>query len=187
MMRLFIAVPTPTSVLPLLTQAQDELRASRADIACESMEKLHCTIKFLGDTQEELAQPITEALKAIALAARPFTVQYKGLGCFPNRRDPRVVWAGMEDPLSELRTLFTEIDGAMAHYGFERERRAFHPHVTLGRVRSPRRITELLATMETITLESPPVTVHQLELVKSTLQPSGSVYSLIAAMKLGRD
>lgn len=184
MLRLFIAVPTPPSVLPSLAEVRDALRDSRADVKWEPTEKLHCTIKFLGDTPEERLQPITDALSQIASAAPPFGARYAGIGSFPGRHDPRIIWAGMEDPEGRLNMLFESIDEAMSRFGFERERRAFHPHVTLGRVKSLRRIRELLETMETVTLEHPPVMIQKMELVKSTLKASGSEYSLVANMKL---
>ena len=72
------------------------------------------------------------------------------------------------------------------HLGFEREHRSFHPHVTLGRVKGAKKIAELLEMMETVTLENPPVMIHKIELVKSTLAPGGSVYSRVAGVKLGK-
>ena len=120
----------------------------------------------------------------ISVTAR-VTVVYEGTGCFPDPRDPRIIWAGMTDPAGELRRLVETIESALAASGFERERRRFHPHVTLGRVRGTRSLDVLLATMETVTFESPPVLIQELELVRSTLQPAGSVYSPVLRARLG--
>jgi RNA 2',3'-cyclic 3'-phosphodiesterase len=184
MLRLFIAIPTPPSVLPSLAGACDALREVRADVKWEPTEKLHCTIKFLGDTKEEFVSPIIDALTLIAKATPPFRVRYARTGCFPGRRDPRIVWAGMEDPEGRLEILAASIDEAMSTFGFEREHRAFHPHVTLGRVKGPRLVHELLETMETVTLHNPPVTIHEIELVRSTLKPGGSEYSPLTRVEL---
>jgi len=185
MLRLFIAIATPTSALPSLAKARDLLRESGADVKWEPTEKLHCTIKFLGDTREELVQPIVGQLSQIAGSTPPFSVCYKGVSCFPGRRDPRTIWAGIEDSEGAMKKLFEAVDEAMSSLGFEREGRAFHAHVTLGRVKGTRHIRELLDTMETVTLENPPVKIQEIDLVKSTLQPGGSRYALVAAMKLG--
>ena len=185
MLRLFIGIATPPSALPSLARARDRLRESGADVKWEPTEKLHCTVKFLGDTREELVPPITDRLSQIASVIPPFRVSYRGVGCFPGPRDPRIIWAGMEDPECTLKELFRAADEAMSTLGFERERRAFHPHVTLGRVKGTRRIRELLASMETVILDNPPVAIQDIELVKSTLEPGGSRYSLVAEMKLG--
>jgi RNA 2',3'-cyclic 3'-phosphodiesterase len=184
MLRLFIAIQTPPSILPSLVETRDALRDTRADVKWEPTEKLHCTIKFLGDTREELAAPISDALASLVNPTPPFPVRYTGTGCFPGQRDPRIVWAGMDDPDGRLNTLFETIDEAMYAFGIEREHRKFHPHVTLGRVKGPRRIRELLETMETVTLQSPPVMIHEIELVKSTLKPGGSEYSRVARFEL---
>ena len=96
----------PASILPRLSEIREILRGSRADVKWEPTEKLHCTIKFLGDTPEELVRRIVDALSEIGSATQPFSVAYKGIGCFPGRRDPRIIWAGMADPEGGLKTLF---------------------------------------------------------------------------------
>jgi RNA 2',3'-cyclic 3'-phosphodiesterase len=184
MLRLFIAIPSPPSVLPSLAEVRDALRDSRADVKWESTEKLHCTVKFLGDTNDDLVQSITNSLTQIGSTTHPFSIRYTGLGCFPGRRDPRIIWAGIEDSTEQLKRLFEQIDDAMSRFGFERERRTFHPHVTLGRVKGTRHVPELLDTMETINFDHPPVMIQEMELVKSTLKPSGSEYSRVARVEL---
>ncbi len=184
MLRLFIAVPTPPSILPLLADARDELFNSNAEVKWEPTDKLHCTVKFLGDTREDLVQPLTDVLTRVASSIPPFSVRYAGTGCFPGVRDPRIIWAGIEDPEGGLASLFKSIENAVCHLGFGREPRAFHPHVTLGRVKGRHRIGELLETMETVTLHSPPVTIQQIELIQSTLKPGGSEYGTIASVRL---
>jgi RNA 2',3'-cyclic 3'-phosphodiesterase len=184
MLRLFIAIPTPPSVLPHLAAVRDTLRESRADVKWEPTEKLHCTIRFLGDTREDLVQPIAEALRRVGSSTQPFNVRYSGTGCFPSLRDPSIIWAGIENPDGRLTMLFESIEDAVSQFGFRRERRPFHPHVTLGRVKGPRRIRELLETLETVTLQSPPVMIHEIELVRSTLKPGGSEYALVAGFEL---
>jgi RNA 2',3'-cyclic 3'-phosphodiesterase len=178
--RLFISIPTPASILPRLADVREILRKSRADVKWEPTEKLHCTIKFLGDTRDDLVQPLTSALRDIAAATMPFPVDYKGVGCFPGPRDPRIIWAGMKDPDGGLQKLSGAVEEKMSTLGFPRETRAFHPHVTLGRVKGTRNLAVLLGTMETVTLDNLPVMIHGIELVKSTLKPGGSVYTPVA-------
>ncbi len=184
MIRLFISIPTPTSVLPRLAEARDILRESLADVKWEPTEKLHCTIKFLGDTPEELVRRVADALHEIGSATQPLSVAYEGIGCFPDRGDPRILWAGMKDPEDGIKWLFKAVEENVSRFGFERERRALHPHVTLGRVKSTRRLAVLLGMMETVTLKSPLVMIQEIDLVKSTLGAGGSVYSLVARAQL---
>jgi RNA 2',3'-cyclic 3'-phosphodiesterase len=184
--RLFVAIDTPAAVRPALIEVRDQLRAERSEVRWESDEKLHCTLKFLGDTREENIPRIVASLREVSRAGSPLTVTYAGLGCFPDRRDPRIIWAGIHDSGGALATLTTSIDMAMAQHGFEREKRPFHPHVTLGRVKGRRGLTELLATLETITFDCPPVVIQEIMLVHSELRPSGSVYSVLQRVALGK-
>jgi RNA 2',3'-cyclic 3'-phosphodiesterase len=184
--RLFISLPTPASILPHLAEIREILRGSQADVRWEPTEKLHCTIKFLGDTRDDLVEPVISTVRDVAVAIEPFSVGYTGVGCFPDPREPRIIWAGMKDPDCGMTRLFEAVEENMSRLGFKRETRAFHPHVTLGRVKGPRKLGVLLGTMETVTLENPPVMIHEIELVKSTLGPGGSVYSLVAGVALGR-
>jgi 2'-5' RNA ligase len=185
MIRLFVAITTPHAILPSLTSARDLLRKSRAEVKWEPAKNLHCTVKFLGDTREDLVAPISEALAAIGNLTPQFGLLFRDLGCFPGRHDPRIIWAGVENSDGGLKRLFEAVDHTMSGLGFAREPRAFHPHVTLGRVKGPRRMPELLETMETITLLTPLVTIQEMELVKSTPQPGGSVYSSMARVMFG--
>ena len=182
--RLFIAIDTPSSVRPVLIEARNRMKAIRTDVKWESDDKLHCTLKFLGDTDAGIVPDIQLRLEELAATTSPMSVTYSGLGYFPNRREPRIIWAGIRDPQSSLTSLAESVDRAVTAFGFERERRAFSPHVTLGRVKGRRGIGELLDTLETITFDCPPVLIHEMLLVKSELRPSGSVYSIVAKLEL---
>ncbi|MCC6396881.1 MAG: RNA 2',3'-cyclic phosphodiesterase [Bacteroidetes bacterium] len=184
MPRLFIAIDTPSTVRPALIEARNKMKAIRTDVKWESDDKLHCTLKFLGDTDAGVVQDIQRCLQEIAGTFSPLSVMYSGLGYFPNRREPRIIWAGIRDPQTMLTSLARSVDQAVSAFGFELERRAFAPHVTLGRVKGRRGIGELLDTLETITFDCPPVLIHEMLLVQSELRPSGSVYSIVARMEL---
>jgi len=185
MIRLFIAMNTPQEIVPLLAGVRDRLESTRAGVKWESDEKLHCTLKFLGDTREEVVPDIVSALGRAGSLTPAFPVTYSGLGCFPNKREPRIIWVGIEDPSGTLQELAQTVETYMAALGFKPEQRLFHPHVTLGRVKSSRRMRELLATMETVTFHCSPVSLREIELVKSELKSGGSVYTPVAKVALG--
>jgi 2'-5' RNA ligase len=73
----------------------------------------------------------------------------------------------------------------MSGLGFKPEDRPYHAHVTLGRVRSTKRIRNLLTIMESITFESQPVTIREIVVVRSDLRPTGSVYTTLQSIPLG--
>jgi 2'-5' RNA ligase len=176
---------TPAVVKSQIARVQDDLRAAHADVRWESSEKFHLTIKFLGSAAPDLLNPITTSVRAAAERVSPLTVLYRTVGCFPKRGDPRILWIGMEEQSGGLMMLQQLIDAGMAALGFPKEDRPFHPHVTIGRIRSNRRISALLRTMETVTFESQPVVVSSIDLMNSELKPDGSVYTPIASFPLG--
>ena len=184
-MRLFFAIDTPAAVRAEMGRIRDHLREARADARWESDEKLHCTMKFLGETPEALLEPIVTAVSGVAGSAHPFRIVYRGLGCFPDIRRPRVVWVGIDDFERVLVPLAAEVDRACAEFGFQPEERAFHPHVTLGRIRSLVSLHDLLSRIESVTFESPTVTIGEISLIKSNLRPTGSVYTTVRSFPLG--
>jgi len=179
--RLFIALPTPAEVKQAMADAIARLRMTQADVRWETAGKLHATLRFLGDTDERLVPRIRASLEGIAAATPPCTVTYRSFGCFPERNNPRVIWIGVENPGGTLRRLNAEIEHSVRVIGFEPEDREFHPHVTLGRVRSRHNVSSLLAMMESLTFQSNPVTIHDIHLIRSELKPTGSVYTIMAS------
>ena len=186
MPRLFIAIDTPTAVLPAMTAARDELREIRTDVRWESDTKLHCTLKFLGDTPADRVTPLVTGLTELTRAMPPLVLTYGGFGAFPERGEPRIIWAGIRDRTGELARFAAAVDALAGTFGYERERRPFQPHVTLGRVKGTRGIRELLGILETVTFDCPPVQIHDVLLFSSELRPSGSVYAVVAHCAFGR-
>ncbi len=115
-------------------KAQDGLRRS-VDARWVPGHQLHFTLKFLGDTAPDRLPQAREALARATAGLRAFELTLAGLGCFPNPRSPRVLWAGCGDGAGVLQTLAARVEEAFAEAGFPREARPFAPHLTLGRVR----------------------------------------------------
>ena len=183
-MRLFLAIDTPTDIKQRAGELRDRLRATGADARWEPNEKLHCTIKFLGETGPDLVDRIAGEVLQIAGDTPCLTVRYKGVGCFPSLRDPRVVWIGIEPADGTLLTLQRKVDEAMTLFGFAPEERPFHPHVTLARVKSRKNIRNLLTALETVTFESELAVLGELELIKSEMKPAGSIYTILKTIPL---
>ena len=185
MLRLFIAIEIPAEIKSQISSLIQDLKASNADVRWEQVEKLHITLKFLGDTEEELLPKIVLLLDEVAAKSSRFSLTYSGLGCFPNKREPRIIWVGTENRDGVLLTIDNSIEDAMASLGFEKEKRAFHAHVTIGRVKSQRYVRDLLRRMESTTLVCNPVEVSQIMLMESKLKPSGSLYTTVKEFRLG--
>lgn len=141
-------------------------------------EGIHLTLKFLGDVEAAQESELRAALRAAAGETsgepRSITLHIEGFGVFPDLRRPRVVWAGVApDPALEL--LQHRVEQAFAPLGFPTEARAFRPHVTLGRAARearPRDFAGLEETLGALTFADT-VGVADLDLMRSTLQPSG--------------
>jgi len=185
MMRTFVAFDTTPGQKATLTNTVAALRRSGADVRWESPDKFHVTLKFLGETEEGALNQICDRISAVCANAQPMTLSINRLGCFPNLRQPRVIWAGCKTEYPELHTLKTQLEKALKDCGFDSEKQTFHPHITLGRVRGIRGINDLISTLKTVTFESFNLSVGNLVLVKSVLHRSGSVYSTLESFTLG--
>jgi len=175
-LRLFVALSTPSALKARLEELSATLQRTEADVRWEPAEKMHATVKFLGETPAERVDIVGEVLSRIAQEIPPFPVVVGGIGAFPSLRSPRVLWVGMEDPTGWLRSAQQTMEDLLASHGFARDERTFHPHVTLGRVRGSRNLGRLLAMVESLTFERQPVQLHNFLLIKSELKPHGSVY-----------
>ncbi len=127
MPRLFIAIDTPPAVAASLLHTLPVHRGVRPVPAAQ----LHLTLRFLGDQDEDSAARIGKALAAIQ--APPLTMQVQGVGRFRGGQGA-VLWAGLAHD-DRLTALFDAIEAALADIGIARERRRFHPHLTVARCR----------------------------------------------------
>jgi 2'-5' RNA ligase len=185
-MRTFIAIDLEPPLKRNLEALISELKPLGMSTRWVKAEGMHLTLKFLGEIPDQKAGSISNALEAIVGAHPSFPLRLKGTGYFPpGRRDPRVVWVGVESD-SGLSVLQTEIDAAMEKLGFEREKRDFHPHLTLGRVKSPGGLGPLLQELDQHKGdEFGEMTVTRVTFFRSTLRPAGAEYSVIAEFRLG--
>ena len=188
--RSFVAVELPPPVRDRIAGVVRHL-ASRVDggVRWSRPESLHLTLRFLGDIDAEFVPAVSDAVSRCASAARPFEVSLGGIGGFKRLRAMRVIWmpvAGDPGPLTEL---YGALEGELETLGFARERRAFRPHITLGRVRDgapvPQRraVAEALAAVELDA--APTLPVETVALIRSVLSPGGSEYTRLHTARLG--
>ena len=138
-------------------------------------ENIHITLKFLGEVSKEKAAEVGGVLEEVSSGYEPFRVEPSGFGAFPSERKARVVWAGVGEGAETLRAVAGRLEASLEELGFEREKRGYTPHITLGRARKS---TARLAEAR----ETPPVpgfTARRLELVESTLGGKGVRYSAV--------
>jgi RNA 2',3'-cyclic 3'-phosphodiesterase len=187
--RTFIAIDTPPEFKIQAEALYQQLGSFNTAVRWEIPYKLHMTLKFLGATDNATRDSLELALARIAASHRPFWLKYANFGCFPNTHNPRIIWIGCTPLSSDLEHLQNDIESACADLGFDRENRAFHPHITIGRVKrigsiERRSMADLIKKLESITFDAIETEVHTLLLVKSELQPGGSTYSILRHFSL---
>lgn len=185
-LRLFIAVPTPPAVKDAATAVINGLRG-KGDVRWVTPDRLHLTLKFLGDTLPEKVPALEENLREKANNFSAFVVELGDVGAFPHPRKPQTLWLGVERA-EELSRLAEEIEQATCKLGFEREAKAFRPHLTLGRVKSPKGQGELAAELRAAAGNSARIAwpVEEVELIRSELLPSGPRYTILHRFPLQR-
>ena len=150
---------------------------------------IHLTLQFLGDVPLEQIPAITSALRIVSQRVRPFAFDLAGLGAFPDRRRPRIVWVGVREASGVLAALQREVGEALTPLGFPPEARAFSPHVTIGRAARHAVPRDLSAVGERVTRADvgiiARVDVDHITLMRSDLRPGGSVYTAQAELGLG--
>jgi 2'-5' RNA ligase len=173
-MRVFIAIDIPNEIRDRLGAVQEKVRSSTASARWVAPESIHVTLKFIGEMPEKRREDIDQALRG--LTWKSIRVKVRGVGFFPGNRSPRVLWAGLE--AASMEGLAKEIDSRLEHAGFDRERRAFRPHLTLARAKGSR-LDKALVTAATPFTETEfgTFTVNQIYLFESTLKAGGSVYT----------
>ncbi len=160
------------------------LRGLSRSVAWTVPENLHITLKFLGPIEITQRALVATALARVAVGVPAFTITLRGLGAFPSLTRPRVIWGGVHDGAHALTALADAVERVLMPLGFAAEER-FAPHVTLGRVRQPRRdpaLAEALALAATRDFGA--VHVDRIALMRSALSPKGARYDELATWGL---
>jgi RNA 2',3'-cyclic 3'-phosphodiesterase len=181
MARVFIAVDLPAEIRSALKELQQQLRPFTNAARWVAPESIHITLKFIGEVSEARIAEIHTAL--LGLEGEPFPITVRSVGFFPNPRSPRVFWAGLD--AAALPRLAENVETRMARIGFEREKRAFQPHVTLARARETRIDSSLVAAAAKYSEQIfGTFIVDRVFLVQSTLKPSGAIYNKLKEYRL---
>ena len=174
-MRTFVAVFPPQEVREALFRAARDLPSGNA-FRLVGQERIHLTLKFLGDVTEDELDRSRQALEHLSGRHEPFEVSTSGFGAFPSDRRARVLWAGIEAGAGLLRSVAKDVEELLGPAGFGREDRPYIPHLTLGRSRARQ---AKLAHPDT----PPPelrFTVSGVDLVQSAPGKHGVTYQVLA-------
>jgi RNA 2',3'-cyclic 3'-phosphodiesterase len=189
--RLFCALELSPDLLTQLTEVQAQFKAAlpRGSVRWARPAGMHVTLKFYGDVAAARVPELEAGLARAAAASQPLLLTVRGLGVFPNPAQPQVIWAGLVGDLAPIEQLVTAIEVEGQALGFAPERRAFKPHLTLGRVRANLRPADLV-TLQDYVQQAQQQTLgtlraDALSLMASELRPMGAVYDRLFAVPLG--
>lgn len=183
--RAFVAFELSQDVRQRIIDFLSQLMKVERRVKWVSHDHVHLTIKFLGEVDEEKIPRVKDSLAVIAESFAPFSVRVKGTGVFPAIKNPRVIWIGVIDESGNLSRMHNIIDKEMSIYGIPMEHRAFIPHITLGRIKEPVRMDQLLRILEEKRGEDfGEWMINGLTLFKSQLRPEGPIYTALGNFPL---
>jgi RNA 2',3'-cyclic 3'-phosphodiesterase len=177
MHRLFVAIRPPRLVREQLLGLMGGISGAR----WQTDEQLHITLRFIGEVEGHVAEDVAAALTSIRSPA--FEAAIDGIGSFDRRGQPGVIWAGV-DPQEPFKALHQKVDQTCVRAGLEPERRSYHPHVTLARLREGAGPLEALL-VQSGGVVSEPFCVDAFGLYESILTPEGAVHTLAQSYQLG--
>lgn len=175
--RCFVAVEIPEPIQALLKKVRTHLQPQIHRASWTKPGNFHLTLKFLGDVHPEAIHDISEAVERVTDTHSPFSIDFGGIGAFPNLARPRVIWVGINQGASTVSRLAKAVNLELAHLGFSTDNR-FHPHLTLARLRSATNLEPLkniLRKYDTIVGGS--MRVNEITLMQSQLHPNGAIYT----------
>lgn len=184
-MRAFLALTLPKKERTRIHRSARHLRDRELPVRWTDIENYHVTLKFLGEVRGERIDLVRQVMEKVADSTAPFTARLGAFGAFPTIRLPEVLWIGV-DASPELRCLKQDLEWGLAEHKFERETRAFHPHITLGRAESDagagafRGLDEVVAEVE----HEGEFTVRHIDLIQSQRGKDGVKYTVVESTRL---
>jgi 2'-5' RNA ligase len=188
--RTFVAIAIPERLGRTLTACQQRLAPDAPSFRWPSTAPFHATLAFLGDVKNSDLGRLCDSVAAGVGGVEPIEVALQGLGAFPTPQRPRVIWAGLTaalPALNRLAELQKSVVKAVTHIGYRPvDEERFHPHVTLGRIKSRgARTADLTAVLERHSASlNGTFTVAEVLTFSSTLGPAGPSYAVLGRAPL---
>ncbi len=184
--RTFIAVEVSPAALRRAADLIERLQASDVQVKWVNPSNMHLTLKFLGDVAEAELPAVCRAVDQAATPLQPFEISLVGAGAFPDLRRPRTVWIGVDRGADALCRLQAALDKSLKKLGFPKERRRFHPHLTIGRIRQSPAAASLLGERirELEQFDAAGATIDSVVVFASHLAKTGPTYEVLSRAPL---
>jgi RNA 2',3'-cyclic 3'-phosphodiesterase len=186
--RTFIAIEIPREIRAHVVAHIARLREALPDVSASWIrdQNLHLTLKFLGDVSTDQIEELSHAVANTTSQFDSFQISVTGCGAFPARGKPSVLWIGIKDSSGALSQLQRELEEQCAKVGFTREARAFHPHLTIARLRKPHGGRELAELHRNLEFPALSLTITEVVGFRSELLSQGGRHSALFRHELGR-
>lgn len=172
------------ALLSQIGTIQQKLDQTAAKMKIVKSENIHFTLRFFGDTPISTLDQIKSRL--VEIEFNPFEIEIAGVGSFPNRRRPRIIWIGVTENAPEVVKIKSKIDSLLIDIGYQPERRKYTPHATIARVRYVKDSKRIADNLECLADEViGKMTVTGITMMKSNLTPLGPIYESL--WKIGSD
>jgi len=183
--RIFCAVELPPEIRDRLHDHAMRIRESvtEASASWSRPENVHLTLKFFGNVSTQKLPLISEAASRVAVKFSPFQVRIGGTGVFPKPSRAQVLWIGVDDPSGRLSELQQRLED---EFDFNKEDRAYRPHLTIARIRKPEGARRLAETHLKLSFKQTTMTVKEFVVFRSELSPKGSRYTAVSRHELSR-
>jgi 2'-5' RNA ligase len=176
--RVFVAIEVGSEIKNKLSEYLSKLKRTGADVKWVPTENIHLTLKFIGYIEKEALINLNNIIKDAVLSIEPFSISIGNIGAFPNFKNPRVIFAGVDAEGSSLLRIYEKLDKGVESLGIKKESKKYIGHITLGRVRSQKNISELKDVLNSgIERCFGHEKVTSLSLIQSKLTPTGSLYT----------
>lgn len=190
-MRTFISVELPGKVKGKIDEFIKELDDTEIKVKWVKKDNLHLTLRFLGWVEDKNLDKLIRSTEKAVSNSGSFKISLKGIGTFPEGKNPRVVWVGTEGGGGKLCDLADKLETNLSRADFRREEREFRGHLTIGRIKkAPRQargkgVDKLLKKLEKFKdIKFGEATVDRIFIMKSTLTPKGPIYEPFKEVKL---
>jgi 2'-5' RNA ligase len=183
--RAFAAIFPPTQITEGLSELIQRFGKLCGGVKWVKTDNLHLTLRFFGNLSDEQIEAARRCMKELSQLEASFSVRMGTVGCFPSASRARVIWVGVDDGREELVRMAGKLDERFAEAGLGRADKPFSPHLTIGRVRAPRRNPQLEEAISSLTFGGPEFIIDELTLTGSELTPKGPIYSPLSVARLG--
>lgn len=136
MSRIFIAAKIDRETQNSLYSILAKKRFDQSLFRLTPTANLHITLKFLGEISLDQIQQLIDVVKDAGNEFSPQMMNFSGGGVFPAVSHARILWIGLS-PKNALNALVKSLETGCEELGFQPEKKNFHPHVTLARIKRP--------------------------------------------------